>query len=624
MKRCVMCGILGYVCRTSIDQGAFDSALATLSCRGPDARCVKRYSLGGAEVLLGHTRLAVIDPRPEGNQPMEGADTSIVFNGEVYNFLELKAELSRWGSSFRTRTDTEVLLTGYEKWGTDLVNHIEGMFAFGLLDRKDRTVFCARDHFGKKPFFYYLDETRFVFASEMKALLAFPEVRSALELDRLSVAKVLVYGYVPSPGTLFSNLHKLEPASSFLFDIDDWEIRQKRRFWRLEDIKIDNDVDEAEALERVEGLLGEAVRKRLIADVPLGVFLSGGVDSGLVTAFVAKESSGVNGFTVTYEDYEDDEAEFAERVARELGIEQHCFRFSDADVRPHFLAFMDYLDEPIADAATIPLHFIAGAARDEITVALSGDGGDELFGGYPKYRAQRFARSIGPLAPLASHIGRMASPRHYHRRLLEGMGMPFYQRQFYWGSGGFSPREAMSITRFQWDISSLFKEPQAYDEDYTAKDTVDRALYLDCRIQLPDWYLVKADRATMANSLEMRSPLLDKALAEYAFSLPGSWKIRDGEAKYLLKKLAGKYIPAEVVYRRKQGFAVPLRRWIGTCLADEFARVLALDFGLFDSGAIKALIGRNEAGKQSGSEFMLLRLFVINHYLDKIGWEQNR
>jgi asparagine synthase (glutamine-hydrolysing) len=619
-----MCGILGYASRSPIDREAFDSALATLSCRGPDAMCIQGYTLGEVEVLLGHTRLAVIDPRPEGNQPMERAGTSVVFNGEIYNFLELKEELSRRGSPFETRTDTEVLLAGYEKWGSDLVDRIEGMFAFALLDSNDHTVFCARDHFGKKPLFYFLDGSRFVFASEMKALLAFPEVRSALELDELSVARVLVFGYVPSPATLFSNIRKLEPASSFTFDIEAWEIRGRRRFWRLEDIEIDRGIGEVEALEAVERLLGEAVKKRLVADVPVGVFLSGGVDSGLVTALVAGESSGINGFTVTYKDYQDDEAEYARRVARELGIEQHCFDFGDADVRPHFLSFMDYLDEPIADAATVPLHFIAGAARDRITVALSGDGGDEVFGGYEKYRAQRLARSMGSLAPLVSHTKRLASPRLYHRRLLEGMGMPSYERQFYWGSGGFSPAEAASITRFNWDASSLFDQPRKYDSDYTAGDTVNRALYLDCRVQLPDWYLVKADRATMANSLEMRSPLLDKALAEYAFSLSGSLKVRGTETKYLLKKLAAKHISPEVVYRRKQGFAVPLRRWISTCLADEFERVLALDFGLFHQAAVKELVERNRAGRQHGSEFMLLRLFVINHYLDKIGWEKDR
>lgn len=618
-----MCGILGYVSEGEVDAATFEGALGLLACRGPDAQRIRSYRYGGVEVVLGHTRLAVIDPRPEGNQPMEGPECSIVFNGEIYNFKELRPQLEKDGHLFRTRTDTEVLLAAHRSWGEFLVDHIEGMFSFAIFDSRKGTIFCARDHFGKKPFYYYLDDRRFVFASETKALLAFPEIWASLSIDRRAVAKFLFYGYVPSPDTVFRQVRKLEPATRFRFDIDRWSLRDKQRFWKLEEVDVRRDISESEALDGIEHLLGEAVRKRMIADVPLGVLLSGGVDSSLVMAMAARESKEVAGFTVTYLDYEDDESQYASRVAEWLGIEQHCTEFNEGEARDCFLEMMDYLDEPIADAAVVPLFFIARSSRPAITVALGGDGGDELFGGYPKYRAQLLAERLGRFATPLSRLRRLA-PGPVSHRLLEGFGMPFHARQFYYGSGGFSPGEATGMLGIRGDASWLFAEASRYDSGFRQGDTLNESLYLDCMIQLPDWYLVKADRATMAASLEMRSPLLDKNLAEYAFGLPGSMKVRDGETKYLLKKLAARYLPPDVVYRKKQGFAVPLGRWIETVLAEDFRRTSRYDFGLFDMDSVRALLEGPGGRRGYGLEFRLLRIFVLNHYLDKIGWEKGR
>lgn len=614
-----MCGILGYLTRDAVDMAAFERALSLLAYRGPDARSCMTCAYGETQVVLGHTRLAVIDPRPDGNQPMERGSSSIVYNGEVYNFRELSTELRRDNISFRTRTDTEVLLVGYEKWGERLVDYLDGMFSFALLDKGRGTLFCARDHFGKKPFFYYFDDERFVFASELKAIVAFPEVRSNLDIDRHSVAKFLVYGYVPSPNTIFNKVRKLEPATSMTFDIDSWSLGNKRRFWKLEDVAVDRGIGEGEALRGVEDLLTRSVRKRLVADVPLGVFLSGGVDSSLIAAMVAGESRGVESFTITYKDFEKDEGVYASRVARELGIQQHCTEFHESDARESFLEITDYLDEPIADAAIVPLFFIAKTSKPRITVALGGDGGDEVFGGYPKYRAQLLAERLGKVAPMLSRLKHLA-PGADSYRLLEGMSLPFYARQFLYGSGGFSPEEAARVMRIKTVMPWMFEDASASDAEFEQKDLLNESLYLDCRLQLPDWYLVKADRATMAASLELRSPLLDKELAEFAFSLPGSMKVKEGETKYLLKKIASKYVPREVIYRRKQGFAVPLGRWIDTVLREDFERVLALDFGLFDMSIPKSLF-ENPAGRPAyGREFKLLRIFVMNNYLDRIGW----
>ncbi len=618
-----MCGILGCISKREVDRAAFGRALQLLSCRGPDAQSVKSYERGGAHVVLGHTRLAVIDPRPDGNQPMEDEGRSIVFNGEIYDFRDLRSDLERDGRAFRTGTDTEVLLEGYDLWGEGLVDRIEGMFAFAIFDAGAGTVFCARDHLGKKPFFYYLDDERFAFASELKALLAFPQVRHSLGIDMNSLAKFLVYGYVPSPDTLFNQVKKLEPATCFRFDMDAWILSGKRRFWKLEEVALDTGAVEEEALERLEQLLAESVRKRMIADVPLGVFLSGGVDSSLVMAMVARESTEVAGYTVTYRDYPDDESEYASSVARWLGTEQHCTEFREDEVRECFMAMMEYLDEPIADAALVPLYFIARSARPEITVALGGDGGDELFGGYPKYRAQLLAERLRGAAPALSRLRGLApGPASY--RLLEGFAMPFYARQFFYGSGGFSPGEAERLLGMNDGAPWLFEDAYEHDSVFGQPDVVNESLFLDCMIQLPDWYLVKADRATMAASLELRSPLLDRRLVEYAFSLPGSLKVKGGETKYLLKKLASRLLPPEVIYRRKQGFAVPLERWIDTVLAGDFARVTGYDFGLFEGPTVRSLLEGHGGRTAYGREFKLLRIFVVNHYLEKIGWEKGR
>ncbi|HEY5531996.1 MAG TPA: asparagine synthase (glutamine-hydrolyzing) [Candidatus Anoxymicrobiaceae bacterium] len=614
-----MCGILGYVTRGAIDMAAFDRALSLLACRGPDASRTTTRTIGDATVVLGHTRLAVIDPGPEGNQPMERGSSVVVYNGEIYNFRDLASELGRENVTLRTRSDTEVLLAGYERWGERLVDRLDGMFAFALLDEGRGRVFCARDHFGKKPFFYFLDGERFVFASELKALVAFPEVRASLDIDKRSLAKFLVYGYVPSPHTIFDKASKLEPATSMAFDIASWSIADKERFWKLEDVAGDRRIGDEEALEGVEDLLIRSVRKRLVADVPLGVFLSGGVDSSLIAAMVARESHDVESFTVTYKDFADDEGAYASRVASELGIRQHCTDFHEGDARENFLEITDYLDEPIADAALVPLFFIAKTSRPLITVALGGDGGDEVFGGYSKYRAQLLAERLGKAAPLLSRLKGLA-PGADSYRLLEGMGLPFHERQFLYGSGGFTPNEAARIMRLEGGAQWLFEDAAAAAARFAQTDHLNESLYLDCMLQLPDWYLVKADRATMAASLELRSPLLDRELAEFAFSLPGSMKVREGETKFLLKKLASKYVPPDVVYRRKQGFAVPLGRWIDTVLREDFERVLGMDFGLFDPSIPRSLFDDPAGRLAYGREFKLLRIFVVNNYLDRIGW----
>lgn len=611
-----MCGILGQVNKKeSVDRDEFGAMLATLARRGPDQSGASYHD----RAALGHRRLSIIDLSEAGKQPMSNDDGSVVvvLNGEIYNYRELKKSLPD-GYRWRSKTDTEVLLRGYETFGPGVVDKIEGMFAFAILDTRTRTITLARDHFGKKPLYYYLDEEVFCFASEMKALLRNGHIRGRIRVDRSALAKYLFYGYVPSPNTICEGIKKLEPSTVVRFRIPEWRLEDGRRFWKLEEVHADaSALSEGEVLERTEDLIKRAVKKRLMSDVPLGVFLSGGVDSSLVTAYLRQHADSANAFTVAYRNHPElDESRYARAVARDLGIPLDSCEFDDADARRNYLEILDYMDEPMADAAIIPLYFVSKHARDKITVALSGDGGDEVFGGYPKYRAQRFIERFRFLSPIAGLAKAFASGPY--RKLLDGFSMDFAARQFVFGSGGFRVPEARKLLKGRMpEVAVIFEEASRCAAAFQQRDPVNKSLYLDCRIQLPDWYLVKSDRATMAASLEMRNPLLDKDLAEFAFSLSGDWKIRRGEQKFLLKKLASRYVSGDVIYRSKRGFGLPLDRWIRRELKPVCDDLLNARNDYFDPRVVAGLYEAHLAGGRK--EFELLRILNFNFFLRKYG-----
>jgi len=546
----------------------------------------------------------------------EDESVATIFNGEIYNYQSVKEKL-KTSHQWKSKSDTEVLIHGYEEFGQKIVEKIEGMFAFAIYDRKNNLLTLARDHFGKKPLYYYLDEEIFCFASELKAIIKNLEIKRKLKIDELSLVKYLFYGYVPSPNSIFDKIKKLEPATTFQFDLKNWKIINKYDFWKLEDIKINNNYSESEVLNRAEDLIKKSVEKRLMSDVPLGVFLSGGVDSSLITKYLSEYSPNVNSFTVCYKNSKEaDESQYAKRVASKLGIKYNLSYFEDQLVRENFLEILDYLDEPMADAAIIPLYFVSKFAKDKITVVLSGDGGDELFGGYSKYKAQEFIETHRYLNFLAGIGKKIISKNSPYYKLLDSFGLEFWERQFIFGSGSFLPKEAEKLLKKPINLELVFAEAQKYEKIFAQKDTINKSLFLDCKIQLPDWYLVKGDRATMATSLEMRNPLLDKDLAEFAFSLSGKWKIRDGEQKYVLKKLASKYFDSDLIYRKKSGFGVPLDKWIRHELKDLFQEYLFQDNGFFDLEYVKLLHAEHISG-EADHRFKLLRVFNFNYWHKK-------
>jgi len=612
-----MCGIYGRINKKSeINKDIFLSSLDTLKSRGSD----NSGTYFDNNIGLGFRRLSIIDLSEKGNQPMfdEIGDVGIVFNGEIYNFKELKDELGD-GFEWKSHSDTEVLLNGYKKWGLDeLLQKIEGMFAFAIYDKRNGIISFAKDHFGKKPLYYYFDEDTFIFASELKAIISDPEIKKRCHVDKLSLSKYLFYGYVPSPNSIFDKIKKLEPSTSFVFNIEKWEIVDKKRFWNLENFELRDEMSEEDILEKTEDLIKKSVEKRLISDVPLGVFLSGGVDSSLVASYMSRISNDVNSFTVCYKDYpKADESEYAKKVAQKLGIKSNLCYFENSLVKENFIEILDYLDEPLADAAIIPLYFISKFAKKNITVALSGDGGDEVFGGYSKYKAQDFIEKYSYLRFISGLGKKLFKNDSSYFKLLSSFDESFYSRQFIFGSGSFLADEVLNLVKdYSYSTDEIFSEAKEYDSLFKQKDNINRSMYLDCKIQLPDWYLVKGDRATMSNSLEMRNPLLDKNLAEFAFSLEGNWKIRNGEQKYLLKKLASKYVDRDIIYREKKGFGVPLGDWIKSELKDLFDDFLFIDNGFFDLDYVRKIYDEHLDGRVD-NEFKLLRILGFNYWYRK-------
>lgn len=614
-----MCGILGRINKnTKIDQNLFEKQLTAIHSRGPDAY----GTFFNNNIALGQRRLSIVDLSENGRQPMFNEDKTIaiIFNGEIYNYKEVQSKLTG-KHILRSNSDTEILLHAYEDFGEDIVKLIEGMFSLCIYDSKKEKLFLARDHFGKKPFYYFLDNDTFVFGSEIKALLADPTLKSKLSLDTLSIEKFLYYGYIPSPHCVFSEIKKLPPTTSAVFDIKDFKLTINEPYWNPESIRSINTVNINDIVAETSKLLDMSVEKRLMSDVPLGIFLSGGIDSSLIATFLSEKTKNLNSFTVCYPDIPNiDESAYAKQVADMCGFNYNLVPFTSPDVLPNFTEIYDYLDEPLADAAVVPLYFISKNAKKTITVVLSGDGGDELFAGYHKYKAQQFIENNKGLGLPAKIVDNVPFVPAHIKKMLELYSEPFYVRQFMFGSGSLMKNEVASLLKNSLDMPKVFEDARIYYDKIKNLnpeiDSITCATYLDWKLQLPDWYLVKSDRAAMANSQEMRNPFLDKALAEFALSIPGNIKIFNGSTKYILKRLAKTKFPASFVDRPKKGFGVPLDKWIRNELNDLFKQYLFTNNELFNLDFIRKLYEDHINGV-ADNQFKLLRIFSVNYFLKK-------
>lgn len=580
---------------------------------GPEAR--------KASVGLGHRRLSIIDLSPNGRQPManEEGDLWMVFNGEIYNFRELRSELEGKGHRFSSMTDSEVILHAYEEFGRECVERLNGMFAFALWDERAQRLFLARDRVGKKPLLYSWDGRRLLFASEFQGLLASNEV--AREPDHFALDLFLRYGVVPAPMTAFSGVNKLKPGHCAEVSSEGFE---ERPYWRLS-FRDKRQVGESDVLEELRPLLEDAVKIRLVSDVPLGAFLSGGVDSSAVVALMSRAGeSEVKTFSIGFPVEAYNELPYARIVAERYGTSHKEFVVEPDALEVLPLLVRNY-GEPYADSSALPSYYLARVTRQHVTVALNGDGGDECFGGYERQWANALADRLGwiprpMLKGLASVLPDSVDPKNRWRRMRRFLAVasesPLKRYRHWLGIFHEPLLERLYSPDFQASVCANADEDpfESAFREVKDLDPIDQAIALDTTFYLPHDLLVKMDIASMANSLEVRSPFLDYRLLEFCARLPGPMKIRRGRLKHLLKETMRAELPSAVLDRPKQGFGVPLGHWFRGEL-EPFLRELllsprALDRGLFRAEAIRQMV-ENHVQKTQDYAFHLWSLMML-------------
>jgi asparagine synthase (glutamine-hydrolysing) len=610
-----MCGICGYVDTQGEppDRAILDRMVSVLAHRGPDGAKASVLASGpeGPTAVLGHTRLAIIDLSDAAAQPISNEDgtISVVFNGEIYNFKELRRGLETRGHTFRSTGDTEVIVHAYEEWGDECTHRLDGMFAFALWDGRRRRILLARDRVGKKPLYFAWDGRRLTFASEIKSLRVCPWIDSTPVWE--AVPRYLAWGYVPWPDTMFAGIRQLAPGSWMV--LEGGRLSEPVPYWSPPVAKsmAGSRVSWEHATARIDELLRVAVERRLVSDVPLGVLLSGGLDSSAIVAIMAELGVRARTFTVSVRDEPSfDERRFARVVAERFGSE-HTEIEVRADAASLIERLLWFLDQPFADSSAVPTYLIAEAAREHVTVALTGDGGDEVFGGYERFAAALLADRIPAVVQRGARMGSRAIPRtgSYHdlRRSVErfttGSHLPVQMRYRGW------------VTLFDPPALTRILSPELLDEtgggdpfatfdrawrEGNDRALLDRLLYTNLRTYLHDDLLVKTDRMTMANSLEARSPLLDTSLIEELATIPPAMKVSPLGLKRLLRRAMRDRLPKEILRRRKHGFGVPVGRWFRNELREPFHDLVLSDRAhsshLFRRDGISAMFGEHLQG----------------------------
>lgn len=610
-----MCGIAGLVLLRAGDNVSLpeDAAahvramLDVMAHRGPDGEGVR---LDGP-ACLGHRRLSIIDLEG-GAQPMCDGRRVLTFNGEIYNYRELRSRLEQDGFHFQTSSDTEVLLAAYARWETDCLSRLDGMFSFALWDAPRRRLFCARDRFGKKPFFYARTRDLFVFASELHALARVPSLQ--LRLSPRALPRFMAYDYVPTPETPYADVFSLSPAHWLLLENDE---PKTGRYWDLPMPDEEERRSEDELRETLRSLMHAAVRRRMISDVPLGVFLSGGIDSSIVAGCMARHSDRpIKTFSIGFREASYDESRFARLVARRFGTEHHeeILAAEDcADILPDLVKRMDV---PLADPSTAPTWLLARLARRHVTVALGGDGADELWAGYEHYigfdLAERYNRlpawlRRGVIEPLCRRLPASAgyiSPRLAVQTFLHGAHSPAWQRVQTMLASLTPDLQALILARPDRALlqpERLFEPTlQSFNHWPAPATPLARAFYVYARGFMLDDILVKVDRCAMLHSLEARAPFLDTALAEFTARLPVRARLRGFRRKYLLKEAFADMLPPEILRRGKRGFQIPVAAWLRGRLRPLMEDMLAADRlqrqGIFNPRAVQTLMRRHLSG----------------------------
>jgi len=620
-----MCGIVGIISSNAqpLDEAVLRRMCDAITHRGPDdegyyfnAPCESGSGSpfqGGPVVGLGMRRLSIID-LSTGHQPIHNEDQTVwvVLNGEIYNYPELRLELEARGHRFYTHSDTEAIVHAYEEYGDQTPKHLQGMFAFAVWDVRRQSLLLARDRVGKKPLLYAITGGQLIFASEFQAMLRHPDISREINPEALS--DYLSFMCVPAPQTAFRGIHKLEPGHTLVWQNGDARIE---RYWTL-DFKTKLDISEEEAGRRAIDLLRDAVRARLMSDVPLGAFLSGGIDSSAVVALMSElATEQVKTFSIGFDEQDFSELKHARRIAKRFATDHHEFivRPDAVEVLP---TLVRHYGEPYADSSAIPTYYLAKMTRRHVTVALNGDGGDECFAGYERYAAMRMANRyhrlpqfvrkqiVEPALGAFPEAGATRSQLGKARRFVGVMGRPAGERYLRWTSAINDELKLELCTHdFLAQTSAALRHVAPWFAGNGAIDVVDRALMADTFNYLPNDLLVKVDIASMAVSLEARSPFLDHRLMEFAASLPAHYKLRGWTTKHLLKKALRGLVPAENLTRRKMGFGVPLSHWFRSelkgFLSDTVLSERALRRGYFKPAAVRQLVAQHTAGKRDYS-----------------------
>jgi asparagine synthase (glutamine-hydrolysing) len=582
-----MCAICGLVEPRTPERDARVLAMrAALRHRGPD----DEGHWSDDHAALGHARLAIIDLSAGARQPMASDDGRfvLVFNGEIYNYRELRKRLG--GRPFRTQSDSEVILRAYEEWREGCVHELDGMFAFAIWDAKERSLFAARDRLGKKPFAYRRDGARFAFASEIHAL-------GGRDVDPFALEPYLAYGYVPAPLSMVKGVEKL-PAATWLRFADGRVTRD--RYW-----------SPAPSLPSIREPIERAVERRLVADVPVGAFLSGGIDSSIIVGLMSRHRR-VQTFTVGFDDPEFDEREPARAVAERFGTDHHEFvvKVDAMGVLPELVR---HFGEPFGDPSAVPTYYVARETRRHVKVALSGDGGDECFGGYRRHLAVRKLKTLKPVGWAVKMLASLYRPKKYGaraRRVLAKIDAPL--AELYRDLVTVFPDDLRKrLTRTDRDVSSYV---EAFFTE-RADDPVAAAGYTDLMLYLPDDLLVKTDIASMASGLEVRCPFLDPEVVNAAFAIPGSEKIRGNRTKAALREAFRDLLPPSIARREKQGFGVPVDRWLRgpmrEMLRDHLLDRTARERNVFEPAVVEELVREHEAGADHGQRLWLLLIFEV-------------
>ena len=607
-----MCGICGYISRNRITEEELRIMNDTMYHRGPNDSGVEIYEgKDGYSIGFAQRRLSILDLSPLGHQPMHSADgrLTITYNGEIYNFLELKKELSDY--PFKSTCDTEVILAAYLKWGIDMVDHISGMFAMAIYDRETQDVYLVRDRIGKKPLFYWVDGENIVFASELKPIMKCPGFKG--EIRRELIPRFLFQQYIIAPDTIFKDVYKLEAGGVLKFH--NGEIK-KWKYWDIKKVYAEKSREPVRSYEEAkEGLkerLKKSVADRMIADVPLGTFLSGGYDSSLVTAIAQEHSNQpVKTFCIGFDVPRYNEAEYAKEVAQHLGCDHTELYISEKEMFELVSSIPQYYDEPFADNSQIPSMLVSKLAKNDVTVALSGDGGDEFFCGYNIYDNVAQAQMLEIPGAIAYGVGQIPVGGG---KLLDKM--PFRVRVV--ANNRDKETKTQLVSGSYIEAAAAFVDTRditpilyPFESSYGVNNFQVRRMLLDMDTYLPEDILVKMDRASMKYSLESRCPIMDTEVMEYSFRIPHKFKYCKGDKKHILKDIAYDYIPRELLERPKTGFGVPMDQWLRGPLKEQLLDFSSTSFlkkqGIFDSDYVSKFINdyvvKGDGGPATGANF---------------------